>query len=336
MTKKTTIVFLAHLAAVLPLLIPGDGAAAAKAAGRAARSGAHRRHARSKARPLVVASASPLVEDSAYGSGQAAVERERPLSDRSRLDSGDLDDDGTREISAPRCTAQDRPQPNVGIEEPIGLGGCPAGMTPLYGQPACIDRWESHLVELGDGGASWPWSPFFNPKGHRVMARSAPGAVPQGYISGVQAAAACREAGKRLCSPAEWNLACRGPEDRIFPYGNARQPGVCNDARELHPAVEYFGRTDKGVFSLLGHPCINQLPGGLARTGEHEGCVTPGGVYDLMGNLHEWIGDPAGTFKGGFYVDTVGNGPGCLYRTSAHTFDYWDYSTGFRCCADHP
>jgi hypothetical protein len=67
--------------------------------------------------------------------------------------------------------------------------------------------------------------------------------------------------------------------------------------------------------------------------------VTPEGVHDLMGNLHEWVGkaDPRtgrGRFRGGFYVDTRTNGEGCLYVTIRHKFSYWDYSTGFRCCAD--
>ena len=56
----------------------------------------------------------------------------------------------------------------------------------------------------------------------------------------------------------------------------------------------------------------------------------------MMGNLHEWTADPDGTFRGGFYVDTVINGPGCLYATTAHATSHWDYSTGFRCCADAP
>ena len=33
--------------------------------------------------------------------------------------------------------------------------------------------------------------------------------------------------------------------------------------------------------------------------------------------------------------DTVKNGNGCLYRTTAHSYSHWDYSTGFRCCADY-
>jgi hypothetical protein len=26
-----------------------------------------------------------------------------------------------------------------------------------------------------------------------------------------------------------------------YPYGNTREPGVCNDARAVHPAVELYG-----------------------------------------------------------------------------------------------
>ena len=33
-------------------------------------------------------------------------------------------------------------------------------------------------------------------------------------------------------------------------------------------------------------------------------------------------------------VDAKINGPGCEYRTTAHAPSYYDYSTGFRCCAD--
>jgi hypothetical protein len=54
----------------------------------------------------------------------------------------------------------------------------------------------------------------------------------------------------------------------------------------------------------------------------------------MVGNLHEWTSDPYGTFQGGYYLDTQINGEGCAYRTTAHDFDYHDYSTGFRCCGD--
>lgn len=229
------------------------------------------------------------------------------------------------------CDPAARPQPNAGLTEGPGLGGCPSGMVPV--DAFCIDRYEAALVEVRDDGTVLPWSPYHNPAGAQVLAVSLADAVPQGYIDGVRAAEACGRAGKRLCSDAEWLRACQGEAEQTFPYGDVRAPGTCNDARARHPAVELFP-DDPTPFDRIQDPCINQLPDGLARTGAHDECVTAEGVFDLMGNLHEWTADPEGTFRGGFYVDTVRNGPGCLYRTTAHGRAHWDYSTGFRCCAD--
>jgi sulfatase modifying factor 1 len=230
------------------------------------------------------------------------------------------------------CDPDEMPTPNVGLTEAAGAGGCPAGMVSLGS--FCIDRYEGALVLVDDSGPIGSWSPFHSPDGVRVAAISAAGAVPQGYISGTQAAAACAEAGKRLCSDTEWLAACRGATERTYPYGDSRVDGRCNDARAVHPAVERFGTSADWIWSELGDACINQIPDSVALTGDHPDCATPEGVFDMMGNLHEWTSDPAGTFRGGFYADTVVNGEGCLYRTTAHSFGHWDYSTGFRCCAD--
>jgi sulfatase modifying factor 1 len=227
------------------------------------------------------------------------------------------------------CDPEAHPLPNVGIEEPAGMGGCPAGMIDVA--DFCVDRYEAFLVTYPDED---PVSPYFNPDGESMIARSAPGAVPQGYIDQPQAEDACLAAGKRLCSDDEWLRACQGPDETVYPYGDDREPGVCNDARAQHPAIEYFGTSDDWIWSELGHPCLNQLDDGLATTGQYDGCETFEGAFDMMGNLHEWTSDPAGTFRGGFYVDTEVNGDGCLYRTGAHDVTHWDYSTGFRCCAD--
>jgi hypothetical protein len=229
------------------------------------------------------------------------------------------------------CTADDTPQPNAGLVEAAGTGGCPAGM--LGVDAFCIDRYEASLVRVADGS---PWSPYHNPDTTPVRAVSLAGAVPQGYVTGDQAGDACVAAGKRLCTDSEWLRACRGPSSTVYPYGDTREPGTCNDARAVHPAIEFFGTSDDWIWSMLGHPCINQLAASLAETGSHPGCVTAEGALDMMGNLHEWTSDPAGTFRGGFYVDTVINGNGCLYATTAHNTLHWDYSTGFRCCADAP
>jgi hypothetical protein len=197
----------------------------------------------------------------------------------------------------------------------------------------CVDKYEATLVRADTGA---PWCPFDNPGTVPMRAVSVAGVVPQGYIDGIQAGAACANAGKRLCTDAEWLRACQGPDGFTYPYGDTKMLGVCNDHRDVHPAIEYFGTSASVIWSELGNACIDQLPESVDRTGSRTGCVTAEGALDMMGNLHEWTADPAGTFRGGYYVDTVLNGAGCLYVTTAHDTSHWDYSTGFRCCADAP
>ena len=230
---------------------------------------------------------------------------------------------------ATACDPEAMPTPNDGLVEVEYDPACPAGMIPVAG--FCIDRYEASLVRVGDGSS---WSPYFPPVDVDVRAVSIEGAVPQGYIDQVRAGAACMAAGKRLCTDVEWLRACQGATGQTYPYGDAHDPAACNGARERHPVVEYFGTSEDWIWSELGHPCISQLPVGLGITGQYGACVSEDGAFDMVGNLHEWTADPAGTFRGGFYVDTAINGAGCLYATTAHSVGHWDYSTGFRCCAD--
>ena len=216
---------------------------------------------------------------------------------------------------------------------------CPAEMA-LVADRVCVDRWEATLVERIQG-AERPWSPFLAIDGNeaRIRAVSRPSVVPQAYISGEQAARACRASGKRLCRADEWESACRGSAKTTFPYGNDRRAGACNDdIRAVHPVSEIaqllsVSREDMWR-DMMNSPLINQLEGGLLPTGERTFCTNDYGVYDMVGNLHEWVDDPDGTFRGGYYMDTSRNGDGCTYDTEAHDFTYHDYSTGFRCCAD--
>lgn len=211
-------------------------------------------------------------------------------------------------------------------------GACRPGMVSIEGR-YCIDRYEASLVEVMPSGEERPFSPFSTIGDHHVRAVSEPNVYPQGYISANQAERACNASGKRLCKIAEWQQACRGPENKRWGYSDRREPGVCND-KGRNPVVALFGfRYDA---STMNQPMLNQLAGTLAKTGAHDGCSNDYGVYDMVGNLHEWVADPNGTFYGGYYQDvaSIGHGDGCTYQTTAHEARYHDYSTGFRCCAD--
>ena len=209
-------------------------------------------------------------------------------------------------------------------------GPCRPGMVSIEGR-YCIDRYEASLVEVLPNGEERPFSPYATLSEQHVRAVSEARVYPQGYISRNQAERACVASGKRLCGVSEWQQACRGPENKRYGYSEQRAPGRCNDNGK-NPVLSLYGpRYDA---TTMNQPQLNQMEGTLAKTGEHAGCSNGYGVFDMVGNLHEWVADPKGTFQGGYYLDTHENGEGCDYRTTAHVVSYHDYSTGFRCCRD--
>jgi formylglycine-generating enzyme required for sulfatase activity len=219
---------------------------------------------------------------------------------------------------------------------PVRKGPCFEGMALLEGEGGsrfCVDRWEASLAEITADGEQ-PFSPYETPEGHVVRALSVAGVVPQGYISRDQADLACKASAKRLCTEDEWQTACRGAASRAFPYGDAREKGACNDSG-LSPLHVFYGETPATYRpGPMNDPRLNQQPNTVAKTGAFDRCQSASGVFDMVGNLHEWVMSPRPTFRGGYFLDTHLNGDGCAYRTTAHAAAYHDYSTGFRCCAD--
>jgi sulfatase modifying factor 1 len=234
---------------------------------------------------------------------------------------------------------------------------CPAEMA--FSGGTCIDRWEARLLKRAGDGSQSPFAPHARPTGGTFVAESRAGVRPQAYISRTEAASACENAGKRLCSVNEWYGACRGEANTLYPYGATYQAGRCNVGKPhllsiLHGSDPHAWSYD-GAFN---DPALDQRPGFLAATGEYSGCVTSAGVFDLVGNLHEWVQDRVdpsiidklpltpgirqrvqrntgkGVFMGGFFSTTNQHGDGCAFVTMAHEPAYHDYSTGFRCCKD--
>ncbi|MBI5534048.1 MAG: SUMF1/EgtB/PvdO family nonheme iron enzyme [Deltaproteobacteria bacterium] len=225
---------------------------------------------------------------------------------------------------------------------------------------ACIDRYEAHLVLPGDGGQDAVHPYFERPqKGVSYKAVAAPGVFPQAYINRLEAEQACTNAGKRLCSLAEWYRACQGSRGFIYPYGNTETKGKCNSGKG-HLLSKFFGTNSRNwkYEDHFNSPMLDQQPGFLARTGEYASCVSSYGVFDLVGNVHEWISDKVdpslstkiplqediqkkvgprtgnAIFMGGFFSTTSEHGKGCRFVTIGHEAKYHDYSTGFRCCRD--
>jgi formylglycine-generating enzyme required for sulfatase activity len=218
----------------------------------------------------------------------------------------------------------------------------------------CIDRFEAHLLELRNG-AWFPHESSVSPKNKTIKAVVAPNVLPQSSVNRFQAESACRNAGKRLCTLAEWKRACMGEPGFTYPYGNDEQAGKCNTGKPHLPSS--LDGTDPKKWNMK-NPWYN-MAGFLAKTGTYPECVSSFGAYDMVGNLHEWVSTLAdekmaagasgngkanpsgfrvsvgnGIFMGGFYSTRNENGPGCSYMTSVHAPSQDDYSIGFRCCKD--
>ncbi len=141
----------------------------------------------------------------------------------------------------------------------------------------------------------------------------------------------CSERGKRPCSEPEWELACEGPEMQPWAYGWSNDRKLCNsdkgwvafDLKRLSAGGE---DTKKELDRLWqGSP-----------SGKYLTCVSPFGIYDLMGNVEEWVTTRKGrrfpgALMGGFWAKPW---TGCRGTNDAHEPTFTFYETGFRCCAE--
>jgi len=144
------------------------------------------------------------------------------------------------------------------------------------------------------------------------------GVMPWGDITYEDAAQACALGGWRLCTEDEWRLACGGPGDTVFPYGNDYVPGRCND-----------------ISSSLAQVVV----GGLL-----EECVSGYGVFDMSGNVKEWVavarevsGNGSGNeidhhVLGGAYDNDVPSSLSCRSEKIPRTEGFKFANVGFRCC----
>ncbi len=152
---------------------------------------------------------------------------------------------------------------------------------------------------------------------------------PLNHMSFDSGSKLCRSLGKRICTESEWNFACEGEQMRPYPYGWAREAKCNQDRADLFEMDVVDGKRRQVLKD-------NRRP-----SDADSACVSPFGVYDMVGNLDEPVLREATRYsppfrnalKGGWWMAARNR---CRPATTAHDDFYEDTQIGVRCCADVP
>lgn len=178
--------------------------------------------------------------------------------------------------------------------------GDPAGY-PMNVSAFYIDRTEVTSGSYANCVAAGACTPLdqgdsFSPAHSTICTYNKPGHErhPINCVNFAEASKYCAWAGKRLPSEAEWELAARGTTGRAFPWGdaypeprhlNAADASLVRDAQnKLTPPETYT--------SMWADTSGDDGWGFTAPVGSFPDGASAFGVFDMSGNVEEWVTDP--------------------------------------------
>lgn len=190
-----------------------------------------------------------------------------------------------------------------------------------------------HEIEIKEGG--WEYIPLADPSqrikfdGTRFTVQEGFENHPMTMVTWFGAWGYCQYYGYRLPSEKEWTKAARGEDERPFPWGDEilRENANFYSSRDPFENMSSFGSRTSPVGFYNGQ-----------AYGDYQtlDSASPYGLYDMAGNVWQWIGDVqpqegfSDRFMHGGSKDTYDMDLRIWVRNSAPPM-YFSPGVGFRC-----
>ena len=169
----------------------------------------------------------------------------------------------------------------------------------------------------------------------KYEAQNKKGEIPQDWMSYNQSKAEAEKLGNRLCTHSEWSMAALGPNLHPYPFGDGfHRDHSCNIDRH----ITEVGLTGAQVMKVSDpkSEVAEKLRSQLVPSGSLPNCKSDYGVFDMSGNIDEWVVNETGKP----YVSGLSSGHAWGVRnasrpmTTAHSPSFYWYESSYRQCRD--